>query len=278
VERLLAATRSGLRRPVRALHSARPEERHSAQRPVFPEPHLALPERRSESHCPAAVRHAARVAHPSRGSRVVAEFESAERRRAVRPVPKATALHPRVEAEAAVEFESAEQPRVAGSMPEAKVLQRRAAAAPGSARSFAEAGARQARRLAESEPSAAQAAAVLPAASDAAVVLLRAEAAAPDVVEAPRQEAEARDVAAVLRPEEEAEVRVGAAVLRPEAAAQAGVAEVARQPAARDAAAVLRRAARGAQALPSAAVLPCRLRVRLAPQPAARFARAMKRL
>jgi hypothetical protein len=147
---------------VRALHSARPEERHSAQRPVFPEPHLALPERRSESHCPAAVRHAARVAHPSRGSRVVAEFESAERRRAVRPVPKATALHPRVEA--AVEFESAEQPRVAGSMPEAKVLQRRAAAAPGSARSFAEAGARQARRLAESEPSAAQAAAVLPAA------------------------------------------------------------------------------------------------------------------
>ena len=250
MERLLAATRSGLRRPVRALHSARPEERHSAQRPVFPEPHLALPERRSESHCPAAVRHAARVAHPSRGSRVVAEFESAERRRAVRPVPKATALHPRVEAEAAVEFESAEQPRVAGSMPEAKVLQRRAAAAPGSARSFAEAGARQARRLAESEPSAAQAAAVLPAASDAAVVLLRAEAAAPDVVEAPRQEAEARDVAAVLRPE---------------AAAQAGVAEVARQPAARDAAAVLRLAARGAQALPSAAELPCRLRVRLAP-------------
>jgi len=65
-----------------------------------------------------------------------------------------------------------------------------------------------------------------------------------------------------------------------EAAAQAGVAEVARPPAARDAAAVLRRAARGARALPSAAVLPfpCRLRVRLAPQPAARFARAMKRL
>jgi hypothetical protein len=107
-----------------------------------------------------------RVAHLSRGSRVVAaEFESAERRRAVRPVPKATALHPRVEAAAA--FESAEQPRVAGSMPEAMMaLQRRAAAVPESARSFAEAGsrARQARRLAESEPSAAQAAAVLPAA------------------------------------------------------------------------------------------------------------------
>ena len=85
------------------------------------------------------------------------------------------------------------------------------------------------------------------------MVLLRAEAhaevapqaAARDVAEAPRQEAEVRDVAAVLRPE-----------------AQAGVAEVARQPAARDAAAVQRRAARGAQALPSAAVfLPCRLRV-----------------
>jgi len=112
------------------------------------------------------VRYAARVAHRSRGSRVVAaEFESAERRRAVRPV-KATALHPRVVAEAAAAFESAEQPRVAGSMPEATVLQRRAAAAPGSARSFAEAGAQapQARRLAESEVSAAQAAVVLPAA------------------------------------------------------------------------------------------------------------------
>jgi hypothetical protein len=91
------------------------------------------------------------------------------------------------------------------------------------------------------------------------VVLLRAEAhavvapqaAARDVAEAPRQEAEVRDVAAVLRPE---------------AAAQAGVAEVARQPAARDAAAVLRRAARDAQALPSAAVfLPCRVRVLPAP-------------
>jgi len=97
---------------------------------------------------------------------VAAEFESAERRRAVRPVPEATALHPRVVAEAAAVFESAEQPRVAGSMPEVTVLQRRAAAAPGSARSFAEAGAQapQARRLAESEVSAAQAAVVLPAA------------------------------------------------------------------------------------------------------------------
>ena len=245
-------------------HSALPEP-HSA----LPERHLALPELRSESQCPGAVRHAARVAYPSRGSRVVAEFESEERRRAVRPV-KAMALRPRVVAEAA-EFESAEQPRVAGSVPEAMMaLQRRAAAAP--ARSFAEAGseAQQARRLAESEASAPQAAAVLPAAWDAAVVLLRAEeapqVAARDVAEAPRQEAE---------------VRVGAAVPRPEeAAAQAGVAEVARPPAARDAAAVLRRAARGARALPSAAVLPfpCRLRVRLAPQPAARFARAMKRL
>ena len=158
-----------------------------------------------------------------------------------------------------MEFESAEQPRVAGSMPEATVLQRRAAVAPGSAHSFAEAEA-QARRLAEeSEVSAAQAAVVLPAAQDAAVVL-RAEqhavvapqAAARDVAEAPRQEAAARVGAAVLRPEE--------------AAAQAGVAEVARQPAGRDVAAVLRRAARGAQALPSAAVfLPCRVRVRLAP-------------
>jgi hypothetical protein len=80
------------------------------------------------------------------------------------------------------------------------------------------------------------------------VVLLRAE-------EAPQ--AAARDVAEAPRPG--AEVRVGAAVLRPE--------EAARQPAARDAAAVLRLAARGARALPSAAVLPfpCRLRVRLAP-------------
>jgi hypothetical protein len=83
-----------------------------------------------------------------------------------------------------------------------------------------------------------------------AAVLLRAEAqaAARDVAEAPRREAEVRDVAAVLRPE---------------AGAQAGVA---RQPVARDAA-VLRREARGAQALPSAAVfLPCRFRV-LPPAP-----------
>ena len=88
------------------------------------------------------------------------------------------------------------------------------------------------------------------------MVLLRAEAHA-EVA----PQAAARDVAEA--PRQEAAVRVGAAVLRPEeAAAQAGVAEVARQPAARDAAAVLRRAARGAQALPSAAVfLPCRLRV-----------------
>jgi hypothetical protein len=101
---------------------------------------------------------------------------------------------------------------------------------------------------------------VPPAASDAAV-LLRAEAHA----EAPRREEAVRDAAGA--PRQEAEVRAGAAVLRPEAAAQAGVAEVARQPGARDVAgAVLRRAARGAQALPSAAVfLPCRLRVRLAP-------------
>ena len=249
---------------MRALHSAHPVRGSAlpAWGSAFPEPHSALPERhlalpelRSESQCPGAVRHAARVAYPSRGSRVVAEFESEERRRAVRPV-KAMALRPRVVAEAA-EFESAEQPRVAGSVPEAMMaLQRRAAAAP--ARSFAEAGseAQQARRLAESEASAPQAAAVLPAAWDAAVVLLRAEeapqVAARDVAEAPRQEAE---------------VRVGAAVPRPEAAAQAGVAEVARPPAARDAAAVLRLAARGARALPSAAVLPfpCRLRVRLAP-------------
>ena len=241
---------------MREPRSALPEQRSALPE----EPHSALPERRSESHCSGAVRYAARVAHPSRGSRVVAaEFESAERRRAVRPV-KATALHPRVVAEAAVEFESAEQPRVAGSMPEATVLQRRAAVAPGSARSFAEAEAQaQARRLAESEVSAAQAVAVLPAAQDAAVVL-RAE---QHAVVAPQ--AAARDVAEA--PRQEAAVRVGAAVLRPEeAAAQAGVAEVARQPAGRDAAAVLRRAARGAQALPSAAVfLPCRVRVRLAP-------------
>jgi hypothetical protein len=95
---------------------------------------------------------------------VVAEFESAERRRAVRLV-KAMVLRPRVAAESAA-FESAEQPRVAGSMPEAMALRRRVAAAPESARSFAEAGSQawQARRLAESEASAAQAAAVLPAA------------------------------------------------------------------------------------------------------------------
>jgi hypothetical protein len=75
------------------------------------------------------------------------------------------ALRPPVVAEAMAAFESAEQPRVAGSMPEAMMaLQRRAAAAP--ARSFAEAGseAQQARRLAESEASAPQTAAVLPAA------------------------------------------------------------------------------------------------------------------
>ena len=139
---------------MRELHSALPE-----QRSALPEPH---PARRSESHR-GAVRHAVRVAHPSRGSRVVvAEFASAERRRAARPV-KATALRPRVVAEAMAALESAEPPRVAGSMPEATVLQRRAAVAPGSARSFAEAGA-QARRLAESEVSAAQAAVVLPAA------------------------------------------------------------------------------------------------------------------
>jgi len=103
------------------------------------------------------------------------------------------------------------------------------------------------------------------------VVLLRAEeapqAAARDVAEAPRPGAEVRVGAAVLRPEEAA-AQAGVAVLRPEAAAaQAEVAEAARQPAARDAAAVLRRAARGAQALPSAAVfLPCRFRV-LPPAP-----------
>jgi len=274
---------------VRELHSALPEPcsaHPEEQRSAFPEPHSALPERhlalpelRSESQCPGAVRHAARVAHPSRGSRVVAQFESEERRRAVRPV-KAMALRPRVVAEAA-EFESAEPPRVAGSMPEAMMaLQRRAAAAPESARSFAEAGS-QARRLAESEASAARAAAVLPAAWDAAAlrrVAAHAEVAPQAAAEVPRREEAARDVAEA--PRQEAEVRVGAAVPRPEAAAQAGVAEVARPPAARDAAAVLRLAARGARALPSAAVLPfpCRLRVRLAPQPAARFARAMKRL
>jgi hypothetical protein len=86
-ERLLAAARSGLRRPVRELHSA------------FPEP-------RSESHCPRAVRSAVRAAHPSRGPLVVAEFESGEQRRAVRPVPKATASRPPV---VAVESESGER-------------------------------------------------------------------------------------------------------------------------------------------------------------------------
>jgi hypothetical protein len=50
-----------------------------------------------------------------------AEFESAELRRAVRPVPKVIAWRPRVVAEAAVAVESAEQRRVAGSMPEATV-------------------------------------------------------------------------------------------------------------------------------------------------------------
>ena len=86
---------------------------------MLPEQRSALPERRSESHCPEAVRFAARVACPSRDPRVVmaAEFESAELRWAVRPLPGAIALRPR----AAVEFESAEQRRVAGSMPEATV-------------------------------------------------------------------------------------------------------------------------------------------------------------
>ena len=182
-----------------------------------------------------------------------------------------------VVAEATAAFESAEQPRVAGSMPEATVLQRRAAVAPGSARSFAEAEA-QARRLAESEVSAAQAVAVLPAAQDAAVVL-RAE---QHAVVAPQ--AAARDVAEA--PRQAAEVRVGAAVLRPEeAAAQAGVAEVVRRLAARGAAEVLRPAAPGvrarARARPSAVLSvfrPDRLHRRPAPSPAARFARAMARL
>jgi hypothetical protein len=73
VVRLPAAARSGLRRPVRELHSAlpepcsaHPEEQHSAfpEQPdsALPERHLALPERRSESHCPGAVRYAVRVA------------------------------------------------------------------------------------------------------------------------------------------------------------------------------------------------------------------------
>jgi hypothetical protein len=92
------------------------------------------------------------------------------------------------------------------------------------------------------------------------VVLLRAEAHAEVAAQAA-----ARDVAEA--PRREAEVRVGAAVPRPEAAAQAGVAEAARQPAAPDAVVVLRRAAPGAQALPSGVVfLPCRFRV-LPPAP-----------
>ncbi len=122
-ERLLAAVRSGLRDPVREPRSALPEQ-HSAL-PAWgsahPEQRSALPERRSESRCPEAARYAARVAHPSRGPQVAAEFESVELRRAVRPVPKVIAWRPRVAAEAAVEFESAEQRRVAGSMPEATV-------------------------------------------------------------------------------------------------------------------------------------------------------------
>src|SRR5258708_3540976 len=127
-------------------------------------------------------------------------------------------------------------------MPEATVLQRRAAVAPGSARSFAEAEA-QARRLAESEVSAAQAAVVLPAAQDAAGVGGGGGGAG-----GPRA----------------AGARGGARGARGRAG-RAGV-EVARQPGGRDAAAVLGRAGRGAQALPWAAVfLPCPLRVRLAP-------------
>jgi hypothetical protein len=103
-------------------HSALPAwgSAHPEPRSAFPEPRSALPERRSESHCPEAVRYAARVAHPSRGPQVAAEFELAELRRAVRPVPKVIAWRPRVVAEAAVAFESAEQRR-AGSMPEATV-------------------------------------------------------------------------------------------------------------------------------------------------------------
>ena len=72
-------------------------------------------------------------------------------------------------------------------------------------------------------------------------------------------QAAARDVAEA--PRQEAEVRVGAAVVpRPEAAAQAGVAEVARQPEARDAAgeeeAVRQRAARGVRAVQRRVALP----------------------
>ena len=103
--------------------SAHPEQRSAfpGRRSALPERRSALPERRSESRCPEAVRYAAQVAHPSRGPQVAAEFESAELRRAVRPVPKVIAWRPRVVAEAAAEFESAEQRRVAGSMPEATV-------------------------------------------------------------------------------------------------------------------------------------------------------------
>jgi hypothetical protein len=71
---------------VRELHSALLEPRSA-----HPEQRSAFPERRSESHCPEAVRYAARVVYPSRGPRVAAEFESAELRRAVRPVPKVIA-------------------------------------------------------------------------------------------------------------------------------------------------------------------------------------------
>jgi hypothetical protein len=205
------------------------------------------------------------VAYPFRVSRVAAELRSA-----VRPVPKVIAWRPRVVAEAAMEFESAEQLRVAGSMLEAMVLQRRAAAAPGSARSFAEAEL-QARRLAVPEASAAPAA-VLPgeSAAQAAAALLRAEhaaaaaqVAARHAAEAPRQEAEAAPHAAEAL--QEAAVRVGAAVRRPEAAVRVGAAVP--PPEAAQAGVARQPEARGAQAalLSRAVFLPCRLRVLLAP-------------
>jgi hypothetical protein len=123
---VLPEPRSALPEPRSALlepRSAFPGRRSAlpGRRSALPGRRSALPERRSESRCPEAVRYAARVAHPSRGPQVAAEFELAELRRAVRPVPKVIAWRRRVVAEAAVAFESAEQRRVAGSMPEATV-------------------------------------------------------------------------------------------------------------------------------------------------------------
>jgi hypothetical protein len=229
-----------------------------------------LPER------PVAVRYVvvAAAACPGLGPQVVlqARFALAVRLPAVRlwaepPIREAFRL-------LAAVFESAAQPRAAG-LSEAVV----AACRPRMA-GFAA----QARRLAEPEVLAQQAApqpvaaagldvSAQPRAAHAAGVP---EAVARGAAEEPLPEVEARVGAAVRRPE--AVARAGVAEQRPEAAAQAAAV---RQPAGAVLdAAVQQREVRDARAaaLPSAGAFhPCPARLSLAPAAAERFVRAMQR-